>query len=351
MTFVIGRGDGDGPSGRLGSYRALDGSDGAPVRIDLDGPHAVLIVGKRGYGKSYTLGVVAEELARSAGVAPVIVDPMGVFTTLAAHADGDPVPAEVIETPAVAPSALDPRSWCALLGLSAESGAGALLWQAAAAESTIEGIRDRIETADAPAVDRRAAVNHVDLAASWGIFDADGLTAADLGSSAVTVVDVSGLDAAPMNAVARGVAEALYRARVNETVDRLPWLMLDEAHAFFDGVAGPALRTILTRGRAPGVSLVAATQRPSAVPDVAVSQSDLVVSHRLTSRDDIEALERARPSYVHSSLTERMPTGPGEVVVVDDSTETVHVARVRPRETPHGGSSPRASAVEIDSSR
>lgn len=121
MTFVIGRGDGDGPSGRLGSYRALDGSDGAPVRIDLDGPHAVLIVGKRGYGKSYTLGVVAEELARSAGVAPVIVDPMGVFTTLAAHADGDPVPAEVIETPAVAPSALDPRSWCALLGLSAEA--------------------------------------------------------------------------------------------------------------------------------------------------------------------------------------------------------------------------------------
>lgn len=194
-------------------------------------------------------------------------------------------------------------------------------------------------------------MNHVDLAASWGIFDADGLTAADLGSSAVTVVDVSGLDAAPMNAVARGVAEALYRARVNETVDRLPWLMLDEAHAFFDGVTRPALRMILTRGRAPGVSLVAATQRPSAVPDVAISQSDLVVSHRLTSRDDIEALERARPSYVHSSLTERMPTGPGEVVVVDDSTETVHVARVRPRETPHGGSSPRASAVEIDSSR
>ena len=75
MSFVLGRAAGvdAGPSGRLGSYRARDGSEGAPLHLDLDGPHAVSIVGKRGYGKSYTLGVIAESLARADGVAPVSI--------------------------------------------------------------------------------------------------------------------------------------------------------------------------------------------------------------------------------------------------------------------------------------
>ncbi len=108
----------------------------------------------------------------------------------------------------------------------------------------------------------------------------------------MSVLDVSGLDDAAMNAVVRGVGETLYRARIEETIDRLPWLLLDEAHTFFDGVAQSALETILTRGRAPGVSLVSASQRPSAVPAVGVSQSDVIVSHRLTSRADLEPLDR-----------------------------------------------------------
>jgi len=34
----------------------------------------------------------------------------------------------------------------------------------------------------------------------------------------------------------------------------------------------------------------------------------------------------------------------GEAVVVDDVTETVQTVRIRERGTPHGGTSPRASA-------
>jgi len=350
VSFVIGReeGIGGGPAGDLGSYRALDGSEGAPLHIDLDGPHAVLVVGKRGYGKSYTLGVIAEALARAEGVAPVIVDPMGVFGTLGEAADGEPVPATVIDDPAVAPGSLDPRSWCSLVGLSPESGAGGLLWQAAGNSDSLAAMRAHVESTDAPETDRRAAANHISLAQSWGVFEEDGVTTADLGSSEITVVDVSGLDAAPMNAVARGIGEALYRARVDRDIPRLPWVLIDEAHAFFDGVAQSALETVLTRGRAPGVSLVMATQRPSVVPEVAVSQSDILISHRLTSEVDLDALDAAQSTYVNSSLGERLPTGPGEVVIVDDATEPVHAAQIRQRATPHGGNSPSASDVSVD---
>ena len=345
MTVVIGRDEAAaaGPTARLGHYRALDGSEGAPVEVDLDRPHASLIVGKRGYGKSYTMGVLAEELARTRGVAPVVIDPMGVFATLADGAPDPQVPTEIVQTPTVAPSALDPRSWCALLGLSPESGAGGLLWQAARVGQTIGDMRERVEDADAPGADRRAASNHLALAADWGVFDADGLDAGTLGSGAVTVVDVSGLDAAPMSAVVRGIAEGLYRARVDGTIERLPWLAIDEAHTFFDGVAQSALETILTRGRAPGVSLVLATQRPGVVPDVAISQSDLLLAHRLTDERGLDALEAAQPTYLSGSLDERLPTEPGEVLAIDDATESVHALRVRERETPHGGDSPRAS--------
>ncbi len=350
MTFVLGRDDDAShrPTGRLGTYRALDGSSGASLAVDLDGPHATLVVGKRGYGKSYTLGVLAEELARASGVAPVVVDPMGTFGSLAAPADGDPVPATVVSAPSVTASALDPRSWCDLLSLSPESGAGGLVWAAAGAADTVAAMCDHVRGADAARDHERAAVNHLRLAAEWGVFDPDGLTAAELAGPELTVVDVSGLDAAPSNAVLRGIAEALYRGRVDGGVDRLPWLLVDEAHAFFDGVAAPALRTILTRGRAPGVSLVAATQRPAAVPDVAVSQSDLVIAHRLTSGADVAALERVQPTYLTRGIEDRMPTAPGEVVVVDDATETVHSATVRRRDTPHDGGSPSASDVTVE---
>ncbi|RQH01296.1 ATP-binding protein [Natrarchaeobius oligotrophus] len=350
MTFVLGRTGGldDGPTGRLGYYRALDDSRGTELHLDLDEPHAVLLVGKRGYGKSFTLGVVAEELSRVPGIAPVVIDPMGVFSTLAQATGDSSVRARVIDSPTVAPSALEPRSWCELLNLSPESGAGSLVWQAAAGAATMDEMQIRIESSDAPGVDRRTATNHLELAQSWNVFDESGLDATALDGSPVTVVDVSKLDTAPMNAVCRAIVEGVYRARVSERTKRIPWLLLDEAHAFFEGIAGPALRTVLTRGRAPGVSLVAATQRPSAVPAVGISQSDVVITHRLTSRADFEALERARPTYFEASITERMPTEPGDVVVTDDATETVHAARIRERATPHAGDSPKASDAAVD---
>ncbi|TFG11471.1 ATP-binding protein [Candidatus Thorarchaeota archaeon] len=57
---------------------------GVPVLMDLMSPHVVFVAGKRGSGKSYTLGIFAEALALSMGrneiqVAGVIVDTVDVF--------------------------------------------------------------------------------------------------------------------------------------------------------------------------------------------------------------------------------------------------------------------------------
>jgi hypothetical protein len=57
---------------------------GMPVNLDLMSPHVMLVAGKRGSGKSYTLGIIAEELARAMErreieVACVLVDTVDVF--------------------------------------------------------------------------------------------------------------------------------------------------------------------------------------------------------------------------------------------------------------------------------
>ncbi|WP_049985102.1 ATP-binding protein [Halobellus rufus] len=362
-TEVLGRGDGTDAAadstptfaGRFGHHRARDGSRGAPVAVDFDRPHAALVVGKRGYGKSYTLGVLAEEAARTPGVAPVVIDPMGIFRGLADDAVGEAVPARAVDAPRIRADAIPPADWPTLVGTGPDHPVGALIWHAADATATLDGMREAVADSDAGSEVRRAAANRLRRAAAWGVFDPDGLDAGSLADGSATVLDCSGLDDAPSNAVAAGVAAALYDARLGRSssgaadsaasIDRLPWLFVDEAHVFFEGVAGGPLRTLLTRGRAPGVSLVAATQRPSALPAVAVSQSDLRIVHRLTAGSDVRALAAADPAYVDGDLAASMPTEPGEALVVDDTAEATRTVAIRSRDTPHDGSSPRASTA------
>ncbi|WP_416838489.1 ATP-binding protein [Haloferax sp. DFSO52] len=336
---VIGRhSDDDGPVCRFGTYRARDGSDGAAVGLDVNHPHAAVVVGKRGNGKSHTLGVVAEGLARADGVTPVVVDPMGVFGGL----EDSPTDATVHHSPTVRADALPPSAWPDLLGLDSTGPVGSLVWRLAADSASLEAMLAAVAHADAAPETRRAATNHLTLAESWGVFDPDGLAPESLCGSHPDVLDLSGLDSTPASAVVRVVARGLYEARVTGSVDLIPWLLVDEAHAFVGTTADPALRTILTRGRAPGVGIALATQRPSALPDVAVSQADLRIVHRLTAGPDVSAMTVADPTYFDETLSARLPRERGCALVVDDTTESVHDVRVRPRETSDGGASPTA---------
>lgn len=354
-TEVLGRDGGpeSGPYADIGSFRARDGSAGIDVGLDVDSPHVALVVGKRGYGKSYTLGVLAEELAAVPGIGPIIVDPMGVFETLArdgiAQIEG-PKGVNVtagqvqhIKHPRVTIGTLPPRALCVLLDLDPTGPAGSLLWREAEDASSIDELTAAVRAADADPVAIRAVCNHLEAARTWDVFDPAGIDPQGLGSAPLTVLDCSHLSDGPMNALLRAIATGLYEQAVTGAPDRLPWLIIDEAHTFFDGIAAPALRRILTRGRQPGVSFVAATQRPAALPEVAIAQADLLLSHRLTAGPDREALERMAPSYLGGTFTERMPTAPGEVLLVDDVSERCHHVSIRERYTSHGGDAPRVS--------
>ena len=69
--------------GRVTEHAPEEDMYGHNIQVDATFPHVILIAGMRGSGKSYTLGVFAEELARQdIGIGVLIVDPLGVFWSM-----------------------------------------------------------------------------------------------------------------------------------------------------------------------------------------------------------------------------------------------------------------------------
>ena len=137
------------------------------------------------------------------------------------------------------------------------------------------------------------------------------------------------------------------------------WLMLDEAHEFLprEGktVATEALVQLLREGRQPGISLVLATQQPGEIHKDVMTQSDIVISHRITAQFDIEALNTMMQSYLLADLTTQLnnlPREKGAAIILDDNSERLYPMKIRPRFTWHGGEAPtvikKEKTIEIE---
>jgi len=133
----------------------------------------------------------------------------------------------------------------------------------------------------------------------------------------------------------------------------LVWLFIDEAHEFLPlngkTIATDALTQILREGRQPGISLVLATQQPGQIHKDVMTQSDLVISHRVTSEQDIQALNNIMQTYLTSSIQKYMndlPSSKGSAIILDDNSERIYPVQIRPRFTWHGGDAPTAISFE-----
>jgi DNA helicase HerA-like ATPase len=129
----------------------------------------------------------------------------------------------------------------------------------------------------------------------------------------------------------------------------LVWIFIDEAHEFLpkEGKtsATDALIQILREGRQPGLSMALATQQPGKIHTDVMTQADIVLSHRVTAKPDMEALNLIMQTYLLESITQFMnelPKSKGSAIILDDNSERIYPMRVRARYTWHGGESPAA---------
>lgn len=388
------------------------------IYMDVSKAHVVFVCGKRGSGKSYTLGAIAEAATTmpksvSQNLSFILLDTMGIYWTMkypnikdrellsqwSLKGEGLDV---VIFTPAgfydeykkkgiptdrpfsIRPSELQPQDWFMSFGLS-QNEPTAVLIEGAVNNLKSEGknygiqeIIEEIKKADAEKDVKAAAINRFANTISWGLFSESGTPLEDLAiGGKVTVLDVSCYVTAPngwaIKSLVMGlVAQKLFNERMvlrkNEEYDLikqltsfgsrndsekmekpLVWLVIDEAHEFLpitgETTASQALITILREGRQPGISLILATQQPGKIHTDVMTQSDIIISHRITARLDVDALKMLSSSYMTSGIDEQLrilPRTQGAAIIIDDQNERIFSAKIRPRATWHGGEAPTA---------
>ena len=400
---------------RMGAVTSLSNN----VFLDVARSHVVFVCGKRGGGKSYTMGVIAEGVANLSeevkrNLSIIMLDTMGVYWTMKYpnHQDTALLQEWGLEakgmdvkifTPAgfykqykekgiptdapfaLRPADLNPEDWCMTFDVDINSPAGVLI--ARVVHKVVDekggfGIKDLIKAAEADEKSddhtKNVVINQFHRVEDWGIFSKKGTPLKELAvAGQVTVLDMSPYATLPsgwlIKSLAIGlVAKKLFTqrmiARKNEefaSIDAamhyfakevkekleepLVWLVIDEAHEMLprEGktTATDALVTILREGRQPGISLVLASQQPGKIHTDVMTQSDTVISHRLTAQIDVEALGQLMQTYMRGTLTEKLNTLPrvkGSAIVFDDMNERIFPIQVRPRFTWHGGAAPTA---------
>ncbi|TAL47195.1 ATP-binding protein [archaeon] len=375
-----------------------------PVKIDLLKPHVILCSGKRGSGKSYSIAVVLEELLQlseqyASKTAAVVFDPVGIYWSMKIPNEQqvqlltkwgmEPkgysnvkvyVPEGLKESYEKAGIPVDqtinlsvrefkPDDWALAFNLE-RTGEFAITLEKSfnhLMEGGSFGLDDLMSKInDDPQASqhvKNVLSNFLEVSKSWGIFSETGMTIKDIVKPGeLSVIDLSrvaGESWGVRNLLAAWVTKQVYDNRViarkeeelakvenrePKSVFPLTWLVFEEAHNFIPSdkqtASSEPIKIIAKQGREPGVSLVVITQMPNKVHQEVLSQTDIVISFRLTSRDDLNALHAVMQTYMQEKLEKvigDLPRMPGAAVILDDNLEKIFTVNIRPRISWHSG--------------
>src|SRR3989338_2665221 len=214
-----------------------------------------------------------------------------------------------------------------------------------------------------------ALINRFEAAEDWGVFAEEGTPIKDLlQPGVVSVIDVShymrvsggwSVRSLLVGILSRKIFMERLMSRKSEEFEmmtgekkkRIPmvWLLIDEAHQFVpndkETASTDPLLTLIKEGREPGISVLLMTQRPGKLHEDVLSQADLIISHMLTSKADIDALRSIMQTYMIEDIQDylnALPRTKGSALVLDDNSERLYGIQVRPRISWHAGGSPAA---------
>ena len=349
---------------------------------------------------SYSMGILAEELQRlpeaiKNNLCALIIDTQGIFWTMKSPNEKDlPLLAEWGLRPSgftthvfvpegqqqtfakaavafdgvfsIAANELTAEDWLGVFELDPNQPLGILLQRtinklkAGGRDYTLDDIVRAFAAIEGFEAEKLALENRFEAAKGWGIFGAAKMPTV-LEPAKLTIIDVS---LTPQNVRALLIAIISRKLFAERTIARrkeelaetegrpikrtpMCWLLIDEAHNFIPNegstAATEALLKIVREGRQPGITLVLATQRPEKLHPDALAQTDLLISHRLTAKPDIDALKRIMQTYLLFPIEKYMnelPKLKGVAIILDDNSERLYSVRIRPRQSWHAGASP-----------
>jgi len=400
---------------KMGAVTALS----QPVYLDLNKAHVVFVCGKRGSGKSYCLGVIAEGISQLPDfmrqrLSVILLDTMGIYWTMKYPnhkeegmlkewgLEGKAIDVKIY-TPfgffkkwkelgiptdvafALNPAELSPEDWNLTFEIETTDPVSVFIERIVLQlkktrdEYDIPDIIQLIDEDKSEDVHvKQAAKNRFLAVEEWGVFSPNATPMKDLARAGqVTILDLSAYAIMPngwrikhlvMGLVCNKLFIERMKARKDEEyaavhqavhylleehdepkAPEMPicWIMVDEAHEFIPNVgktaSSDALITLLREGRQPGIALVLATQQPGKIHTDAMTQSDIILAHRLTAKIDTDALGALLQSYLRVGLDKELANLPrvaGACIAVDDVNERMYPMRIRPRYSWHGGGAP-----------
>jgi len=347
-----------------------DMDDGGFVRIPCDKSQRILVCGKTGTGKSYTLGVLVEELSRLSNDIVLLVDTQGIFWSMAERnssasetdrlweydreprgfrvnvmVPGDPVErygsqdiVEEMERRGIDiqglrlnPSDLSPEMWCDLFDLDINELQGIMLFKAVrqcrqrlGRDFVLDDIAAEVTKLRGLDKTKEAIERKIDMAHDWQVFEEHRYREIweILQPDAVNILDLSviaqgryGLRNLVLAVLANFVFRMRTIARRREALGlgsdiKKVWLAIDEAHNFCPSGQSTLSKEILIRwakeGRQPGLSLIVASQQPAAIDAEILTQCGIRIVHRITSRDDYRAIDALSQDYLAEGLPSRI---------------------------------------------
>jgi len=361
--------------------------------IDPTRPQVIVILGKRGAGKTFTTSVIIEELLLSEhDIAVVVFDPVSVYFGLKEPSEWSPdmkdfeieplgfkdqvrvfVPGDAVKSfdeeeydgvLKFKPSTLELDTWMDALKIPLKSPMAGLLERALSylrdtkKDFTVDDIADSL---DVPVVARDFSYSKMSIGAlrqrlytakRMNLFSDEGFSISEIAKPKMcTIIDTSRSSEIASRLVVSAVCHEINEKRKDvvrklrkgielSEKEKVPpiWLIVEEAHNYLgrrEVRHVEELARYIRESRNFGCSLVAISQQPSQLYTTAVSQHDILIIHNLVSGSDIKEALHIVPSEVHISANMIRMLKPGEAIFISGVEKSFMKIKVRPRMSKH----------------
>jgi hypothetical protein len=348
-----------------------------PVHLSVNGfRRHVAVIAQTGAGKSYTVGVILEELLRL-GATAVVVDPHADYVFLSRtrdmgrHEHSDRV--QVFRNPHSSGrygrdqldnvrdltfrfSEIEPDELASIAGIPEQwANVRAALREAvkelreSALDYTLEDLLSKLEAkgrAGRKSAHFARAYNHLRRLLGLRVFGTytTPVKGEILKPGHVSVLDLSGLNEASQDYIVSRVLREVFRLRQVGEFPYPVFAVIEEAHRFAPGgrergstLSSDIIRTIAAEGRKFGVFLIVVTQRPSKIDPDVLSQCNSQIILRITNPLDQRAVAEASERLGAELMQDLPGLNVGEAVIVGELTRAPVIVKVRRRITREGG--------------
>lgn len=342
--------------------------DGKDIKISLDLKKLltkhVAILAKSGSGKSYTVGVLLEEIMEKK-VPLLIIDPHGEYSSMSRHNDNEsevkdmayfdikPKKFQVNEygdttvNPRAKPlrisNRLSAKELVEMLPVKLSASQMGVLFSATQSmkeECDFESVLYSLQAEESNA--KWNVMSVIEQLRDIGLFSSAPTPYHELvKSGGCTIINFRGVSPDIQDIIVFKLCKDLFELRKQNKIPPF-FMVVEEAHnycperSFGEKKSSKVLRTIASEGRKFGLGLCVVSQRPARVDKSVISQCSTQVIMKVTNPNDLKAISSSVEGITSTTEREIQDLSIGTSLITG-ITEVPLFVRVRPRKSLHGG--------------